>query len=92
VGFKANGNSLIANPAYFQDKIVSVKSPNNFGVTRVESNNTFEIPQGKAPKANFEQEVPFKTSNKLTTELLASVVGKPVTLIDARYVPVPKRL
>ncbi|MGX7686113.1 D-alanyl-D-alanine carboxypeptidase/D-alanyl-D-alanine endopeptidase [Flectobacillus roseus] len=83
VGFKANGNSLIANPAYFQDKIVSVKSANNFGVTRVESNNTFEIPQGKAPKANFEQEVPFKTSNKLTTELLASVVGKPVTLIDA---------
>ncbi|WP_424495065.1 D-alanyl-D-alanine carboxypeptidase/D-alanyl-D-alanine-endopeptidase [Salinimicrobium sp. GXAS 041] len=70
-------------PKYFQDKIV-VKGDfegGRSGVTRALSENIFEIAHLRG-NPEREQEVPFKYSPQLVTELLSDTLGTKITLLE----------
>lgn len=74
-------------PAYFSSslKCDSNYHPPAFNVRRNQADNTFTYPAMPVP-ANFEQEVPWKTSTALTLALLQDTLKKTISEV---HLPVP---
>jgi serine-type D-Ala-D-Ala carboxypeptidase/endopeptidase (penicillin-binding protein 4) len=75
-------NTLTVNPNFFSEKTYNWSKSNTFSVQRDMGANLFSYPAGKEIKANYEQDVPFKTGAEVTTALLADVLKKDVVLIN----------
>jgi serine-type D-Ala-D-Ala carboxypeptidase/endopeptidase (penicillin-binding protein 4) len=79
-------NTLNINPNFFAEKTYNWSKSNTFSVQRDMGANLFSYPAGKEIKANYEQDVPFKTGAEVTTALLADVLKKDVVLINKSLV------
>lgn len=79
--------SLKISPAYFSDslKCDSGYHPSAFTVRRNWAGNTFIYPAMPVP-ANFEQAIPWKTSNALTLALLQDTLKKAINEVQ---IPMP---
>jgi serine-type D-Ala-D-Ala carboxypeptidase/endopeptidase (penicillin-binding protein 4) len=75
-------NTLNISPNFFAEKTYNWSKSNTFSVQRDMGANLFSYPAGKEIKANYEQDVPFKTGVEVTTALLADVLKKEVVLIN----------
>jgi serine-type D-Ala-D-Ala carboxypeptidase/endopeptidase (penicillin-binding protein 4) len=75
-------NTLSVSPSFFAEKTYNWSKSNTFSVQRDMGANLFSYPAGKEIKANYEQDVPFKTGAEVTTALLADVLKKDVVLIN----------
>lgn len=83
---KADGKGGIKiSPAYLQAylKVDSTFHPRSFMVRRELFSNNIKYPAGPVP-ANFEDEIPWKTSPELTVGLLQDTLKKSISLIDMK--------
>ncbi|PWK29019.1 D-alanyl-D-alanine carboxypeptidase/D-alanyl-D-alanine-endopeptidase (penicillin-binding protein 4) [Arcicella aurantiaca] len=79
-GNKENGIEI--QPKFFAEKTYNWSKSESFSVQRDLGTNLFSYPAGKEIKANYKQDVPFKTGVEVTTVLLADTLKKEVTLIN----------
>ena len=78
---------LKVSPKFFENKVYNWSHSKEFSVQRDLSANLFSYPAGKSIKANYEQDVPFKTGADVIVGLLSDTLKKEVTLINK---PLPK--
>jgi serine-type D-Ala-D-Ala carboxypeptidase/endopeptidase (penicillin-binding protein 4) len=79
-------NELKASPAKAAD-CINFMSKGKEQIIREIDKNCFSLPESKYIKPNFEQDVPFKVSTELITELLTDTLKKPVSKLNW---PLPK--
>jgi serine-type D-Ala-D-Ala carboxypeptidase/endopeptidase (penicillin-binding protein 4) len=79
-GNKENG--LNVSPNFFTEKTYNWSKSNTFSVQRDMGANLFSYPAGKEIKANYGQDVPFKTGVEVTTALLTDLLKKEVAIIN----------
>ncbi|MDZ7899960.1 MAG: D-alanyl-D-alanine carboxypeptidase/D-alanyl-D-alanine-endopeptidase [Arcicella sp.] len=75
-------NTLNITPKFFADKTYNWSKSNTFAVQRDMGTNLFSYPAGKAIKANYLQDIPFKTGVETITALLTDTLKKEVTIIN----------
>ena len=84
-----DGRKINVTPEPFRTLI---KTNTNIGgntarIIRKENENVFEFNQQPLPRNGFKKEIPFRYSPELATELLASILEKPITLISTPLLP-----
>lgn len=77
-----NENGLNISPNFFTEKTYNWSKSNTFSVQRDMGANLFSYPAGKEIKANYKQDVPFKTGVEVTTALLTDLLKKEVVIIN----------
>lgn len=83
VRFKANAQkALSVTPRLFENKAYEWSNENTFSIQRDLGANLFSHPNTQKMKANFVQDVPFKTGVEITVALLSDTLKKEVTMIN----------
>lgn len=75
-------NTLNIQPRFFAEKTYNWAKSNDFYIQRDLSTNLFSYPAGKEIKANYEQDIPFKTGVETIVALLSDTLKKEVTLVN----------
>jgi serine-type D-Ala-D-Ala carboxypeptidase/endopeptidase (penicillin-binding protein 4) len=75
-------NTLNIQPHFFAEKTYNWAKSNDFYIQRDLSTNLFSYPAGKEIKANYEQDIPFKTGVETIVALLSDTLKKEVTLVN----------
>jgi len=83
VRFTANTQkALSVTPRLFENKAYEWSNENTFSIQRDLGANLFSHPNTQKIKANFVQDVPFKTGVEITVALLSDTLKKEVTMIN----------
>ncbi len=83
---KIKNKEIELNPVIFQNSIYPKKENGRF-IKRTVHDNQFLMPTNLAQSADYEQDIPYKTSSALTQQLLMDTLKKNVNLIN---IPVAK--
>ena len=75
-------NTLNIQPKFFADKTYNWSKSATFSVQRDIGTNLFSYPAGKEIKANYSQDIPFKTGVEIITALLTDTLKKEVIIIN----------
>jgi D-alanyl-D-alanine carboxypeptidase/D-alanyl-D-alanine-endopeptidase (penicillin-binding protein 4) len=75
-------DSLAVQPRFFANKLYNWSTSSHFSVQRELHANLFSYHANKPIKANFQQDVPFKTGVEITVALLSDTLKKEVFLIN----------
>jgi serine-type D-Ala-D-Ala carboxypeptidase/endopeptidase (penicillin-binding protein 4) len=83
---KIKNKEIELNPAIFQNSIYPKKETSTY-IKRAVHDNQFLMPQNLAQSADYEQDIPYKTSTALTQQLLMDTLKKNINILP---IPVDK--
>jgi D-alanyl-D-alanine carboxypeptidase/D-alanyl-D-alanine-endopeptidase (penicillin-binding protein 4) len=85
VRININKGQLTPQPLIFENSFY--KKEGGSTITRIQTDNTFLVPNSILQKTDYKQDIPFKTSTGLTQQLLIDTLKRNVNLL---HIPVPK--